>query len=248
MATNAGEYNYMYASEGKNKIYHGDNSEIIKTLLDNSVDLIVTDPDYEMSVDHGAGAFGVNKKITFTQIENICKGFDLAILDEFCRVLKKINIYIFCSQKQIPALLDYFVTQRKCYFNILSWHKTNPVPTVNNKYLPDTEYCLFFRESGVYLGGSFETKRTYFLTQSNKSDKAKYGHPTIKPLHIIETLIKNSSKEGEIVLDPFLGSGTTAVAAAKNNRNYIGIELNTNYIKIAEQRIKESTQQLSLLS
>jgi len=229
-----------------NKIYLGDCQEIIKTLPDNSIDLIVTDPDYEMSVNHGSGAFGVKKKITFTQIENICKGFDLSILDEFCRVLKKINIYIFCSKKQIPDLLNYFVVGKKCYFDLLPWHKTNPVPTCNNKYLPDTEHCLFFREKGVPLFGDFKSKQTYYLSQSNKKDKVLYGHPTPKPLELIEKYVRNSSLKGDMVLDPFFGSGTTGVAALKNERFFIGIEKDINFYQIAEKRIREHSKQLNI--
>jgi hypothetical protein len=67
-------------------------------------------------------------------------GFDNAMLDELCRVMKKINIYIFCSQKQILPLLNYFIMQKYCNYNILTWHKTNPVPACGNKYLTDTEF------------------------------------------------------------------------------------------------------------
>lgn len=229
-----------------NKIYCGDALDVLKTFPDNCVDLVITDPPYEQSVDHGSGAFGVEKKISFKQIVGISNGFDPVILDELCRVMKKINLYIFCSQKQIIPLLDYFATKRGCNYNILSWHKTNPVPTCNNKFLPDTEFCLFFREKGVKLGGDIEIKNTYFLTPSNQADKKIWGHPTIKPLPIIEALVKNSSVKGDLILDPFIGSGTTAVAARKHGRNYIGIEINPEYIAIAEKRIKEAAKQLNL--
>ena len=70
-------------------------------------------------------------------------------------------------------------------------------------------------------------------------DKKQYGHPTIKPLNIIETLIRNSSKKGDVVLDPFLGSGTTAVAAVLNHRHYIGYEINEEYFDITCRRLDE---------
>ena len=127
-----------------------------------------------------------------------------------------------------------------CKTELLSWHKTNPVPTCNNKYLSDTEYLLFFREKGVKIFGSYETKKKYYVTPTNKSDKDKYEHPTIKPLEIIQNLILNSSQEGDVVLDPFLGSGTTAVAAVNTNRHYIGFELDEKYFDIACQRLDEA--------
>lgn len=151
--------------------------------------------------------------------------------------MKKINIYIFCSQKQIISLLKYFVEGKNCNWNIISWHKTNPVPACSNKYLTDTEYILFFREKGVKVYGNYESKKTWYLTPLNVLDKKKYNHPTVKPLDIIENFVLNSSKEEEVVLDCYMGSGTTGVAALKNNRKFIGIEVNDSYFKTATNRI-----------
>ena len=72
---------------------------------------------------------------------------------------------------------------------------------------------------------------------SNQKDKKLYGHPTIKPLHIVENLIVNSSQVGQIVLDPFVGSGSTCIAAINTNRHYIAYELDETYFEIARQRI-----------
>lgn len=216
--------------------------EGLKQIPDNSIDLVVTDPPYKIETS-GGGIYNPSSSqhlsgTEYVQELNLMKnGFSKEILDECCRVMKKINIYIFCSQKQIIPLLDYFVKEKKCNWNIISWHKTNPVPACGNKYLTDTEFILFFREKGVKVKGKFQTKFTYYVTPTNKKDKKKYGHPTIKPLNIVENFIINSSNEGEIVFDPFMGSGTTAVAAIKNNRQYIGFELSEEYCKIAEERI-----------
>lgn len=163
-------------------------------------------------------------------------GFSEAVLDELCRVLKKINIYLFCSQRQIMPLLDYFVTRHGCNWNLLTWHKSNPVPACGNKYLTDTEYILFFREKGVRVHGEFNTKRTWYVTPLNQSDKKKYGHPTIKPLEIVKNLVTNSTEPGAVVLDPFMGSGTTAVACQETGRSYIGFEINPEYHATALQR------------
>jgi len=110
--------------------------------------------------------------------------------------------------------------------------------------MPDTEYCLFFRDKGVYVGGSPNTKMTYYVTPTNKTDKKKYKHPTPKPLFIIKNLIINSSKEGDIVLDPYVGSGTTAVAAKELKRHYIGIDNKIEYCKTAQVRLNTEQQSL----
>lgn len=229
-----------------NKIHLGDCYKLIKEIDDNSVDLCVIDPPYEISVSHGSGAFGVKKKLHYAQFEELSFGFTEEILDELCRVMKKINIYIFCSKNQFPLLIDYFVKNKNCNWTILTWHKTNPVPACGNSYLSDTEFCLFFREKGVKVYGTADTKNTYYVTFTNTNDKKTWEHPTIKPLHIIKNLIFNSTKEGDTVLDCFIGSGTTAIAAYQLNRKFIGIEINKKYYEISQQRLKSEQAQMKL--
>ena len=214
----------------------GDCLELMKQLPDKSIDLIVTDPPYLIETK-GAGLYKQQKYTK--ELENIKDGFSTLILDEMCRVMKHINIYLFCSQKQIILLLDYFVKNKKCNYNLLCWHKTNPVPACGNKYLTDTEYILFFREKGVKIHGEFKTKFTYYVTTKNVIDKKKYGHPTIKPLDIIQNVIINSSQKNDIILDPFLGSGSTAVACVTTGRHYIGFELLPEYFNVACKRLDE---------
>ena len=224
------------------KLYQGDCLEVMKDIEDGSIDLVVTDPPYEIATT-GAGIYKQADKQYVKELNGMKDGFSEEVLDELCRVMKKINIYFFCSQKQIIPLLDYFVKKKKCNWNILSWHKTNPIPACGNKYLTDTEFILFFREKGVKVYGSFDTKRTWYATPLNQSDKKKYGHPTVKPLSILENLVVNSSQEGEVVLDCFMGSGSTGVACLNTNRNFIGIELEEGYFNIAKERIKGANKE-----
>ncbi len=136
----------------------------------------------------------------------------------------------------MPLLKHYI--DKNCNFDILTWHKTNPLPTMNNTYANDTEYLIMAREKGTKLYGTFETKRKYYVTGLNQKDKELFEHPTIKPIEIIKNLIINSSKENDVVLDCFMGSGTTAVAAKELNRHFIGFEINPEYYKIAVDRLK----------
>ena len=121
------------------------------------------------------------------------------------------------------------------------WGKTNPTPTCNGKYLSDVEYCLMFREKGTLIGGTYETKSKYYISTTNTNDKDKFEHPTIKPLEVVKNHIINSSKENDIVLDCFCGSGTTCVAAKETGRKYIGIEIDPEYHKIAVDRLNGIT-------
>ena len=84
---------------------------------------------------------------------------------------------------------------------------------------------------------NYDAAKTVYYQPINLKDKNLYEHPTIKPLNIIENLIENSSKEGEVILDPFMGSGTTGVAARLHNRNFIGFELDKHFFEIAKSRI-----------
>lgn len=177
--------------------------EGMKQIDDKSIDCIITDPPYLLENQGGGfwskaaegnhyNARGTRKGMD--KLSDIKNGVSEKVLDELCRVMKKINIYLFCSQKQIPLYLDYFVTKHKCNWNLLTWHKTNPIPACGNKYLNDTEYILFFREKGVRLAGTYETKRTFYTSLRNQIDNVKYNHPTCKPINIVKSLIINSSQ------------------------------------------------------
>ena len=223
------------------KLLQGDCLELMSKLPDKSVDLVVTDPPYDVYAGKGGGAFG--KRNSYQEIEFMSNGFNEVVLDELMRVMKKINIYIFCSQKQIPFLIDYFVHKHACNWNLLTWHKTNPVPACKNKYLSDTEYIFFAREKGVPIYGEYSTKKTYYVTPLNTKEKRLYGHPTVKPQEILENLVINSSNENDIVLDPFMGSGSTGVAAVNNNRKFIGLEINEEYFSTAQSRLQQTELQ-----
>lgn len=224
------------------KLICGDAYKEIKNIPDASVDLIVTDPPYLIeSTKTNSNRSNLAKSIQRMNNElergDFTIGIDDSILEDFVRVLKKINIYIWCNHKQIPQYLNFFVGKYDCKFDIIIWNKINPAPLFNNKYLTDKEFCLYFRRGGYCNPMTYEDAKTVFYQSLNVKDKKKFKHPTIKPLNIIETLIKNSSKEKEIILDPFMGSGTTGEACKLLGRDFIGIELDEKYFKIAEQRI-----------
>ena len=228
-----------------NKIYNEDCLEGMKKIPSKTIDLIVSDPPYIID-NSGGGIYARDDKGYVKELDEIKSGFDLKILDECCRVMKKINIYLWCSQKQIPLYLDYFVKEKGCNWNLITWHKTNPIPACGNKYLTDTEYSLFFREKGVRIYGDTSTKGTYFVTPRNISEKNLWNHPTIKPTPFFQKHIINSSLKGDIVLDPFMGSGTTAIACIREKRNFIGFELNKEYYDKACKRIQLEMAQPSL--
>lgn len=232
-----------------NKIYNEDCLIGIKKIPDNFIDLVIIDPPYQIN-NHNVkydselarSIINYNNELYDTKLTN---GYDYKILDELIRVLKKINIYIFCNGEQIPFYIKYFVIDRKCKMDIIIWNKTNALPLFNNKYLSDKEYCLYFRKGGYCSPKNYEDAKTVFYYPINIKDKKKWKHPTIKPEELIRKLIRNSSKEGDIVLDSFMGSGTTAISCIKENRNFIGYEINKEFYKICLKRIKEVKEELN---
>lgn len=214
----------------------------LKRLPDKSVDLVIIDPPYDICTQGGKkGTSRIGKGILKLKDEleenNLVDGFNLEILDELVRIMKNINIYIWCNVKQISTYIKYFIEERNCKLEVIIWGKTNPMPLYNKKWLNDKEYCLYFRKRGYCNPSNYNDARTIYLSTLNVKDKKLYGHPTIKPLELIRKMVRNSTKENDVVLDCFLGSGTTAVASILENRKYIGFEINKKYYDIALKRI-----------
>lgn len=224
----------------KSDVYNIDCFKWLSEYDGKPINLIVTDPPYDIPNVQCGKSLIADKVEWLQELESdtLTKSFDIEkFADLVYKVQKgKINIYLFCNKLQIPQYFDIFVNKYKCKFDILCWHKNNALPTFNCKYLTDTEYILYFRNKGGCNPKTYNDAKTYFIQDINIKDKKKWGHPTIKPLNIVRTLIRNSSNENDIICDTFLGSGTTRVASFLENRNFIGCEIDKQYYEIQEQR------------
>ena len=125
-----------------------------------------------------------------------------------------------------------------CNVDLLVWCETNPIPTCNNKYLSDLEYCVFARAKNTKLGGTYKTKSKFYISGANVEDKGKYQHPCCKPIDMLSNFIVNSSNEGDVILDCFMGSGSTCIAAKRLNRKYIGFEIDEKWFNVAKDRLQ----------
>jgi DNA modification methylase len=210
-----------------NKIYNMDCLEGLKSIPDKTIDLTCTDIPYGV----------VNRKSN--GLRNLDKGsadiltFELSILlAEICRVTNG-SIYIFCGTEQVSEI-RHFLVKEGLSTRLIIWEKTNPSP-VNGQYiwLSGVECCVYGKFKNATYNGHCENTVLRFPSGRNKL------HPTQKPLNLIEKLITQSSNPDDTVLDPFMGSGTTAVACINTNRNYIGFEINPDYYKTAEERIRK---------
>lgn len=224
-------------------IYCEDSYKAIKELPDKCIDCIYTDVPYLFD-NGGAGKSELALRFTRlknTELNDIIQGFNYDILDEFVRVMKNINIFLWCSKNQIPTILNYFLKFDVSY-DILVWCKHNPTPVANNTWLPDIEYCLYFREKGkTKLNDGYELKSKWYDSPINKKDKDKFEHPTIKPLALVKRHILHTTQPNDIVADFFMGSGTTCVASKDTGRHYIGFEIKPKWFKIAQDRLNCTT-------
>lgn len=186
----------------------------------------------------GSLGSGTGRKMAKLISANITGGYDIRKFGvEFIRIMKNINIYLWCNKIQIPEYFDFYVNENRCKFDILCWHKGNSIPTYHGKYLGDTEYCLYFHRG---VGANPKCKAdaiTYLVDKMNTVENKKYNHPTVKPLEFTQKLIRNSSKVGDIVFDPFMGSGTTGVACVNEGRTFIGCEIVKDFFDVAHERV-----------
>lgn len=237
-----------------NKIYNMDCLEGIRMIDDKSIDLVVTDPPYwhhkspgkpysERPQYNSVSKFAMSDLYRYDS--NMIGGmsdFDDScicnLLDALKPKLKIFNAYFFCSESQVPYYC-LWADRNALMFSILVWEK--PLSIINkNRFSQNLEYIVRIYDYGTALN-RIDDNRCYnrVLHEDVISGRNKI-HPTEKPLGVMKRFIELSSKDGNVVLDPFIGSGTTAVACIEMNRNFIGIEFDGEYYKIAEKRIREA--------
>lgn len=228
-----------------NEIMLGDCFDLLKDLEGDSVDLILTDPPYNISKH---SYFKVNSSCKkFGKISHDFGDWDKDDLDlqnlffEFGRILKNggsviIFFDIWKSNKvKEAALKNSFKQPRVC-----QWVKTNPTPINSQKnYLSNSvEYFFTFVKgkrptfNSKYDKGIYDVPLPYGKTKTN--------HPNEKPLNLFKSLVEKHSNVGDLVLDPFAGSGTTAVACIETGRNYILMEREKDYYNLCEKRINQT--------
>lgn len=218
-----------------NKITLGDCYELIKNIPDKSIDCIYVDIPYVMNFSGGNSMKQKLGDYIKDEVENISKGIDYSIFNEFIRVMKNINCFIWCSKSQILDIMNWF-SKYDVDMNILTWTKTNPIPFGGSMWLSDIEYCLHFYRGAKHNIGC-ENKKKNYSSPINIKDKELYKHPTIKPQECVKRHLLNTTRENDIVLDCFCGSGTTCVVAKELNRRFIGMEIDEEYHKIAVNRL-----------
>lgn len=233
-------------------IVNGDCLEVLKTIPDESVDCILTDPPYNL------GLFMHNRNTNLAKMRDnqfAYAGWDNIEYEEWCsnmreflkecsRILKpKGTLISFMSIIKVESFIRFAEEVGFYYKTTGIWHKKNPMPrNMNLQFVNSTESWVYFINRGT--SGTFHNNgkvvHDYLESSVTPLSEKKHGkHPTQKPLSIMKQLINLTTNEGDIVLDPFMGSGSSCVAAALLNRNFIGIELNESYFDISSKRLEE---------
>ncbi|MGI2278254.1 DNA (cytosine-5-)-methyltransferase [Staphylococcus cohnii] len=225
------------------KIYNGDAYDLFNELSSDGliVDHIITDPPYNIS-----------KTNNFSTMRNPRKGIDFGDWDKdfnlynwiapYSSILKKGgSIIIFCSYRYISHFIDELERNNLVIKDVIKWEKSNPMPrNINRRYVQDTEFAIWAVKKGEkwtfnkpknvsYLRAKYET--------STVSGKERTVHPTQKSLKLMKEIIDVHTKHDDVILDLFMGSGTTGVAAIESSRKFVGIEIDNDYFNLSSKRL-----------
>lgn len=225
----------------------GDSHELIKRLPDNSVDFILTDPPYNLA-QHSTGNIPLPKR---SAMNNDIAPWDLIEfkpeewIDDFIRVLKPSgNLFIFTSYNQIGQWYN-LLDKKFDATNFMVWHKTNPAPKIFKAgFLNSCELVYTCWNKGHTWNFISQAEMHNFIESPicmRPERLSNPKHPAQKPIAILKKLIAIASNEGDVIFDPFMGVGSTGVAALQLNRKFIGYEINPEYYQAAELRIKEQS-------
>lgn len=217
----------------KREFWQGDCLELMRDIPDGSVDMICTDPPYGMS-------YQSNRRTVAEQHRKIENDDSLDWLGEFVdqsyRVAKNNSAhYFFCSFHHIDKFKQALEKRFKIK-NCLVWEKDNhSTGDLKGDFAPKIEFVLFVHKGRSLIRGKRDPNIFKFARTRNEL------HPTQKPVDLMEYLISKFSDTGDVILDPFAGSGTTAIAALNTGRGYICIEKDPEYYKLATERVMRHT-------
>ena len=244
------------------ELYKGDSLELMKDIPDNSIDLLLTDFPYGVLNKRTEWDEMIDLDLFWEQFYRISKPdtpmittgmhpFTSKIISsnyedfKYCMVWEKSKATGFLNSKRRPLVAheDIIVFYKKqCTYNP---QKTKGVPYDKGSAVRDTK--LYGEQTkAIHVkntdGTRYPRSVQYFKTA--ESEKTKSWHPTQKPLALYEWLVKTYSNAGDIILDPFMGSGTTGYAAILNNRQFIGMEMDKEYFDKASKRLNEIQHRL----
>lgn len=251
--------NVFYKEKGV-ALLNGDSLQLLKNISNDSIDLIFCDPPYFLSNDgiscHAGKMDSVNKgewdkNSSYVEIEK----FNYDWLVECQRVLKPDGtIWISGTRHNIFSIGNTMLHLKYKLLNIVTWEKPNPPPNLSCRYLThSTEQVIWSGKNktskhvfnydvmkGIekkWTNKNKQMKDVWKILPPKKHEKRYGKHPTQKPEELLELIVLCSSREGDLILDPFNGGGTTGVVSKRLKRKYIGIDINNEFLKLTKKRI-----------
>lgn len=223
-----------------NCIYQGDMRSYMNGIKDNSVDLIVTDPPYPTTSRGNAGNSGGMLQKDINRKGKVFENNNININDwihRLYRVLKPTgHCYIMTNHKNLQEYLNAIQNAGFYFIKNLIWDKGNKI--MGQYYMSQYEYIIFCRKgAGRMINDCGTPDILKVANQKHKHNDGSNWHDTEKPVDLMKILVKNSSQKRELILDPFMGVGSTMIAAKELNRDYIGIELDKKYYDITSERL-----------
>lgn len=233
-------WEWATANGAKATIYHGDSLDVLRTLPDASVDAVVTDPPY--GIDYQSGR--VEKERRRARIANDTQPFVWWLYDAF-RVTRDGGALIcFCRwdvQEAFRAAIEWagFTVKSQVIWD----RKHHGMGDLHASFAPMHD-VVWFATKGDFR---FPAGRPVSVVSSPRLDGAELQHPNQKPVELMAYLVRSVARAGSTVLDPFMGSGSTVVAAVQEGCNAIGIELDLDYCELAARRVQSEGSQLRLV-
>ena len=232
------------------KLFNGDYLEVIKNIPDKSIDLLLTDPPYLhvkggskcKRFNKGCGMYSEKSEVT-TKLSDFGEMEIENFLNAVKSKMKKMNCYIFCSKLQIAYYLKWVINNKKYNYDVLIWDKCRSGLIGHKSFATNIEYIIRIYENGCGLNEVKQNGKLiseYYQKIHSIKNENKKKHPAQKPEILLKRFIELSSKENDVILDCFMGSGSIGVTCMNTNRKFIGIELDENYFNIAIDRIFEN--------
>lgn len=223
----------------KDIIYNADCLQVMRDMPNECVSCIVTDPPYKIRARGQTGLGGLYKG------EESLKGHvfehDSIDIEDYIGLLYKVlkeggHAYIMCNGFNFLHFLDVIRKSEFIFCKMLIWDKQNVI--ANQYYMNSFEYIFFlYKDKAVPINNCGTSDILRFANTKTKDVHGNNIHNSQKPISLFQCLIESSTQEGELVLDPFIGSGTTALACMRSKRHYIGCDIDPKYYKVALERI-----------
>lgn len=232
-----------------NVIHNESCLEGLKKIPDASVDMLFTDPPYyQYRAQNMQGLKNHKDVVTEFEFDDFKSEEEYLqflenVLAECYRVCKPGAAgYLWCGDDFVSYLNRIIEHAGFQFRKVIHWHKTNPFPAIYTRkmYANSMELLIHFSKGSPKTWNHKPVNQMHnFIESPICMGKERTMHKTQKPLKVCIPFIEISSNPGDLILDPFIGSGTTAVAAKMLNRNYIGFEINPEFSKIADQRLNQ---------